>query len=246
MDIRPVKQKTVVYQVIQQLKDLIISGSLNPGDKFPSELKLAEMFGVGRSTIREVLRIFQYIGIVEVHNPKGTFLCDSSNISSESLEWALLLGDKDLSELLELRMVMETQGLWYLLDYHKNDKALRETTLAKLHREIGKMKAAVAAGSVEDRLKADYDFHGVIIQVCENRIFNNVYGTMREFMKMEIKYSQEDIAHPEEVPLHHEELLAAVESGDFQTASATFRHHIKNIDRLLENKLHTRMAEQIN
>ena len=102
MDIQPVKQKTVVYQVVEQLKNLIISGTMKPGDKFPSELKLAEMFGVGRSTIREVMKIFQYIGIVEVHNPKGTFLSDSSNISSESLEWAMLLGERDVSEVVDV------------------------------------------------------------------------------------------------------------------------------------------------
>lgn len=237
MDIQPVKQKTVVYQVVTQLKDLIVSGSLKPNDKFPSELKLAEMFGVGRSTIREVMKIFQYIGIVVVHNPKGTFLSDSSNISSESLEWAMILGEKDLSEVIELRMVMETQGLWYLLDYHRKDTALRERTIRGLELEISNMKKAIADSSVEMRLDADYIFHGQIIQVCENRIFKNLYQTMREFMKMEINFSQKDVASLMEIPVHHEELLASIVDGDFQVASERFRHHIRNIDQLLERKL---------
>lgn len=239
MDIQPVKQKTVVYQVIKQLKDLIVSGTLKPSDKFPSELKLAEMFGVGRSTIREVMKIFQYIGIVEVHNPKGTFLSDSSNISSESLEWAMILGEKDLSEVIELRMVMETQGLWYLLDYHRNDAALRDRTIRGLESEIGNMKTAIADSSVEMRLDADYIFHGQIIHVCENRIFDNLYQTMREFMKMEINFSQKDLGSLMEIPLHHEELLASIVDGNFHDASALFRNHIRNIDHLLESKLKT-------
>ena len=239
MDIQPVKQKTVVYQVVEQLKNLIISGAMKPNDKFPSELKLAEMFGVGRSTIREVMKIFQYIGIVEVHNPKGTFLSDSSNISSESLVWAMLLGEKDVSEVIELRMVMETQGLWYLLDYHKSDTILREKTIRGLEAEIDAMKKAIAASSEELRLDADYAFHGQIIKVCENRIFQNLYEAMREFMKMEINYAQRDIGSKSEIPLHHEELLASIVDGDFHKAATLFRSHIRNIDHLLETKLHT-------
>lgn len=238
MDVRPVKQKTVVYQVVEQLKNLIVSGAMKPNDKFPSELKLAEMFGVGRSTIREVMKIFQYIGIVEVHNPKGTFLSDSSNISSESLEWAMLLGEKDVSEVVELRMVMETQGLWYLLDYHKNDDAMKERTVRGLEAEIDRMRSAIARGSVESRLDADYIFHGHIIEVCENRIFRNLYQTMREFMKMEINFAQRDVGSLSDIPARHEELLASIVDGDFQTASDRFRHHIRDIDHLLESKLH--------
>jgi GntR family transcriptional repressor for pyruvate dehydrogenase complex len=239
MEIRPVKQKTVVYQVAEQLKRLIVSGTMKPNDKFPSEMKLAEMFGVGRSTIREVMKIFQYIGIVEVHNPKGTFLSDSSNISSESLEWAMILGEKDISEVIELRLVMETQGLWYLLDYHRNDKALRDKTLRALKDQIDKMRRAIATSSVEMRLDADYFFHGHLIRVCENRIFDNLYETMREFMRMEIKFAQQDIATLSEIPDHHEALLSSIVDGDFHHASTAFRRHIRNIDHLLESKLHT-------
>jgi len=237
MDIQPVKQKTVVYQVVDQLKNLILNGTMKPGDKFPSELKLAEMFGVGRSTIREVMKIFQYIGIVEVHNPKGTFLSDSSNISAESLEWSMLLGEKDVSEVIELRLVMETQGLWYLLDYHRSDIALRERTIRALEEQIGHMKRAIEISSTEQRLDADYFFHGAIIQVCGNRIFRNLYQTMREFMKMEILYAQEDIGRLSLVPEHHEQLLATIVDGDFHDATEVFRHHIRNIDHLLESKL---------
>ncbi|RKX88048.1 MAG: hypothetical protein DRP70_07265 [Spirochaetes bacterium] len=237
MDIQPVKQKTVVYQVVKQLKDLIVSGALKPNDKFPSELKLAEMFGVGRSTIREVMKIFQYIGIVEVHNPKGTFLSDSSNISSESLEWAMILGEKDISEVIELRMVMETQGLWYLLDYRRNDTELREKTIRGLDNEISNLKKAIVSGSIEKRLDADYVFHGLVIQVCENRIFRNLYHTMKEFMKMEINFAQKDVNTLSEIPTHHEELLASIVDGDFHDTCELFRHHIRNIDQLLESKL---------
>ncbi len=238
MKIQPVKQKTVTFQIMEQLKKLIVSGSLKPGDKMPNEYELAEMFGVGRSTIREVLKIFQYMGVIELRNPKGTFICESSNISSEALEWSMLLGQKDFSEIIEMRIVMEQQGLWYLLEYHKDDKNLKESAIMKLRLEIDKMDDAVNRKNIEVRLDADYNFHGHIIEVCENRIFNNMYKTMRNFMVEEIASSQKDMQHMLAVPKNHEFLLDAIIQGDYSSAADQFRHHIRNIDKLLDDKLH--------
>ena len=50
------------------------------------------MFGVGRSSIREAIKIFNYLGIMESKAALGTFISERSNISREALTWALLLG----------------------------------------------------------------------------------------------------------------------------------------------------------
>lgn len=236
MKIKQVKQKTVTFQIMEQLKLLIANGSLKPGDKMPNEYELAEMFGVGRSTIREVLKIFQYMGVIELRNPKGTFISESSNISSEALEWSMLLGQKDFSEILETRIVMEQQGLWYLLEYRRSDRQLREKIIKKLETEIGKMNDAVDRRDTEDRLEADYGFHGHIIEACQNRIFDNLYRTMKNFMVKEIASSQRDIEQLMAVPKRHEMLLEAIKNGDYASAADVFRHHIRNIDKLLDEK----------
>ena len=238
MKIQQVKQKTVTFQVMEQLKQLIISGELKPNDKMPNEYDLAEMFGVGRSTIREVLKIFQYMGVVEFRNPKGTFICDSSNISSEALVWSMLLGQKDFSEIVELRLTMEQQGLWYLLVKRKNDEALHRRTIEALEKDVMDLEAAINAGSTEERLEADYNFHGHIIEACNNEIFKNLYSTMRQFMVSEIHNSQKvEIYYYETAVPRHRRLLELVKEGNYEKASEEFRHHIRNIDALLDAKM---------
>ena len=54
---------------------------------------------------------------------------------------------------------------------------------------------------------------------------------------MEINFAQKDVNTLSEIPVHHEELLASIVDGDFHDASELFRHHIRNIDQLLESKL---------
>lgn len=237
MNIKQVKQKTVTFQVMEQLKQIIATGEMEPNDKLPNEYELAELFGVGRSTIREVLKIFQYMGVIELRNPKGTFICESSNISSEALVWSMLLGKKDFAEIIELRVLMEQQGLWYLLVNRKEDSSLREKTIHLLEKDIQKMESAIKSGSVAERLEADYSFHGHIIQVCNNSILQNLYTTMRQFMVREIRDSQRDQTYLNSVISRHQKLLDLLIEGNYEKTSNQFRHHIRNIDTLLNSKI---------
>jgi GntR family transcriptional repressor for pyruvate dehydrogenase complex len=76
-------------QVAEQLRELIVAGELSPSDRLPSELRMAELFGVSRSTVREALRSLVADGIVETRRGVrgGTFVVDR-NI--QDLEAALV------------------------------------------------------------------------------------------------------------------------------------------------------------
>ena len=90
-----------------EIRRLIASGAYAPGDKIPTEKELAESFGIGRSSIREAIKIFNYLGVLESRAALGTFVRDRSNISSEALSWSLLLGSDELYEMIDLRGGME-------------------------------------------------------------------------------------------------------------------------------------------
>jgi DNA-binding FadR family transcriptional regulator len=229
--ILPVKQKTVVFQIMEQLKSMIASGRMKPNDKVPNEYELAQMFGVGRSSIREALKIFQFLGVIELRNPKGTFISESSNISSEALLWSMLLGNKDFKDLIELRLVLENQGLWYLKKFHNNEKLL-QTTVINLQQEITSMEIAIDNEDNQQRLIADYNFHKHIIEVCQNDIFNNLYSTMKSFMQAEINSSQSDLLDKKSIIANHNSLIESVMYDDYYTSTEKFRSHIRNFDNL--------------
>lgn len=231
--IKPVKQKTVVFQVMEQLKEIIAKGKLKPGDKMPNEYELAKMFGVGRSTIREALKIFQYLGIVEFRNPKGTFICEVSRISTEALLWAMLLGKKNYKDIVELRLVLENQGLWHLMVYNKEDKDLHKHTIDNLMQEITNIEEAIQDNNIKKRIKADYNFHKHIIEVCNNDIFTDLYLTMESFMYEEIEVSQHNISDKKSIIKDHIALVNTILDGNYYNATEVFRNHIKDIDMLL-------------
>ena len=76
-------------QVADQLRELIVAGELSPSDRLPSEPRMAELFGVSRSTIREALRSLVADGILETRRGVrgGTFVVERS---IQDLEAALV------------------------------------------------------------------------------------------------------------------------------------------------------------
>ena len=53
--------------IIAQIRDLIFSGELKPGDRLGSEKELIPRFGVSKATLREALRVLEAMGLVEIH-----------------------------------------------------------------------------------------------------------------------------------------------------------------------------------
>ena len=76
---KKIKNKSVVQTVVDSITKAIIAGELKPGDKIPTELELAESFGVGRNSIREAIKILVYYGILEIRRAEGTFVCNGFN-----------------------------------------------------------------------------------------------------------------------------------------------------------------------
>ena len=237
MQIEPIKQKTVVAQVMEQIKQLIASGEYKTGDKFPTEYELAEMFGLGRSSIREALKIFQHLGVLESRVPRGTYVCDSSNISKEALTWSILLGNNDFYNLMEFRLVMEQQGLWYLLVLRKDDAEFRKTIVDKLQAEVDSMSISLTRGDYQNRIEADYRFHQHLIEACDNELFNSLYETLHIFIREEMKSAEISKEYKLNSPKRHQDLVDSILEGEYLKATEVFRTHIKNINKVYSKEL---------
>ncbi len=69
------KNKTIVEKVVDQIQTLIAADKLKPGDVLPVEYKLAKTFNIGKSSMREALKILEGKGVVEVIPRKGVVVC---------------------------------------------------------------------------------------------------------------------------------------------------------------------------
>jgi GntR family transcriptional regulator, transcriptional repressor for pyruvate dehydrogenase complex len=237
MKVSKVRQKTIVEQVMDQIKDLIASGQLKPHDKIPTETELARMFGIGRSSVREAIKIFQYLGILEASPRKGTFVCDYTNVSTEALTWSILLRKNDIFELVGLREVIEASAVETLAGRVAAEPAGTRPVVDQLGGAIARMRQAVAVASIDDIAEADYEFHRLVVGSCGNTLFCNIYETLRAFMLEEIrKTNMLDSALPHLVA-EHEAILAGITAGDVERAHAAFRAHIGAVRQQLRQSL---------
>jgi DNA-binding FadR family transcriptional regulator len=193
------------------------------------------MFGTGRSSIREAIKVFNYLGVLESRAAKGTYVCSRSNISNEALTWSILLGQDDYYELIDMRAAME---LWSMValtgKYRENPEPVRET-VNRLEICLAKMGFAIENGNSAALAQADYEFHCVIIESGENALFSSIYEILRSFMREEIEKSHKDFTDITTIIHEHRLFIEALKSGDIGVAQQTVLNHIASIKRRLAN-----------
>jgi len=226
-----IRQQTVVAQVMGEIRELIASNAYAAGDKIPTEKELAERFGVGRSSIREAIKIFNYLGVLESRAALGTFVRDRSQISSEALSWSLLLGNDELDDLIDLRGSIELWCLLGLVDGYKHGTEAATQTVRSLTEIVDEMADAAANGIREPLIEADFQFHYAVIRSSGNLLFASIYDTLRSFLHAEIKRSQDDYEDPQQICNEHRQLIEAITTGEQLQAIAAYTGHIENIKR---------------
>ncbi len=234
-----IRQKTVVEQVMEKMKELIASGKYQPGDKLPTEHELAERFGVGRSSIREAIKIFNYLGVLKSRAAKGTFLSDKASISAEALSWSILLGRDEKEELIETRGAIE---LWSIINLTSRSRKEGEADssinklLHELDGQIEQMRLGVETGNSAILVEADYKFHNIIVESTGNSLFYSIYKTLKSFMYEEIVISQNDYNDPALIVQEHQQIIDTIRSGKINQSVQTFSSHIRNIENRLQKQ----------
>ena len=84
-DFSHLKNKLLAEQVEDQIYHYILDTPVEPGAKLPNEFELGERFGVGRSTIREAVKLLSSKGIVEVRRGSGTYVVTTTKGLSDPL-----------------------------------------------------------------------------------------------------------------------------------------------------------------
>lgn len=232
-DEQTISQQTVVTQVMARIKDLIASDQYRPGDKLPTEQELAARFGVGRSSIREAMKVFQYLGVLESKAAKGTFIRDRASISHEAITWALLLGDDDLLDVFELREAIESICFRRLASELATANPKSRAILAALRDEVAAMEAAARDRDKLSVAQADYRFHELVIAAGANRLFVDVYRTLQAFMTQEISQSYESMPRLMDAATDHAEILDVLEKSSIEEAVERHAAHFVRTRRLL-------------
>jgi GntR family transcriptional repressor for pyruvate dehydrogenase complex len=154
---------SVTQQAIDEIKGMIISGELSPGDRLPKEADLAARLGLSRNSLREAVRALTLIRILETRQGDGTYVTSlEPDILLESISFvADFHQDRTLLHVLEVRRVLESAAT-ALAAQHATDEEL--AALATLVSEMD------ACETVEAFVENDLAFHRTIAVASRNPV----------------------------------------------------------------------------
>src|SRR5256884_5280486 len=99
------------FEIIEaSIRREIYSGTLVPGQKLPNEFELARQFNVGRSAVREALKVLELAGLLVVRRGYngGTFVAPPDfEGASETITLAFRLGETTKGQLIEAALATE-------------------------------------------------------------------------------------------------------------------------------------------
>lgn len=166
MSFSTVSRKPLVDEVVKQLQSKISSGDIKPGDKIPTEPELMELFNVGRSTIREAVRVLVHAGLLEKKQGFGTYLKHTDSIQ-EPLDNRLRRAD--ILEVYEVRQMMELE-IAKLAAMRRDEDDLR---IIKEH--LDTRNKALDNNDIENYIASDIQFHIAVAIATKNSVVIDLY-----------------------------------------------------------------------
>ncbi|MDQ0066387.1 FadR/GntR family transcriptional regulator [Chryseobacterium lathyri] len=160
-----IQRKTLAQEVAERLIQGITNEEYAVGDKLPIEPELMKIYGVGRSSIREAIKILSIKGVLNVQQGVGTFVI-SKNIQ-ESLE--ARINNAEFNEVYEVRSLLDSK-IAARAAVHRSEKELKTIKMYLDLRE----KFAEENQALEC-YQADINFHISIAEACGNNLLKEIY-----------------------------------------------------------------------
>ena len=153
--------------IIKQIKDLLITGQLKPGDRLPPERKLSDKLGVGRTHVREAIRKLEFYGILKTRPQSGTYVAAIGISALESMIADILKIDSySFHSLVETRVMLEINSIQLACE-RCTDHDLQQLELS-LNNYLDKVLKGVKA------VDEDFLFHLSIAEAGKNKVLKSL------------------------------------------------------------------------
>ena len=215
----PIERPNTYELLAQRLLNLIASGEIAGGAALPSERELVERYGVGRSSVREALRVLESKGLIH-QKGKGRFAAaEPQNPLNSSLQVLLELQEVSRNELFEVREVLEGETAAFAAERRTDEDVLA----------IAETIDAMAEGldSAERYIDGDLQFHLAIARASRNRIALHMMHAIRELLRRSLLSLYAIPGGPEASLAHHRLILEAVVAADAVAARDLMREHLR-------------------
>ena len=220
MKINPVRRKSALDCAIDAIRSYILDNRLQPGDLLPPETELARELEISRNILREAMRHYRTLGIIDSKPKLGAVIVRLVPENPYAgYQPFLAAGENSLRELFEMRSSLETGAAPFLV------LAVTPETLASLGEIVDEMRREKR----EEHFTAlDMRFHTELLHAMRNRILDGllpfVIGFFYELRKEKIARGWKRKPR-REILEEHRAILAALERRDAAGLAAEIARH---------------------
>ncbi|MCL6634253.1 MAG: FadR family transcriptional regulator [Peptococcaceae bacterium] len=228
MDFKPIKTKKIYEEIIEQVKNLIAEGVLNPGDKLISEREMAERLKVGRSAVREAFRALEAMGIIEIRQGEGTFVKEVTKDTLAQVLALVLMTERDTArELLELRKILEVEAAGLASLRHTGEE------LKKMEEALKQMEKDIESGDLGQQ--ADWTFHYAVAEASHNSLLVMLMDSISDTMRRVLRKARQELYRtpgtPQRLLEEHHAIFEAIRQGRDQAARRAMFEHLDRVEK---------------
>lgn len=214
-----IQRKSLVQEVYGILRDKIQTGVYGTGQKLPTEPALMQQLGVGRSTIREAVKLLVSSGYVSVKQGIGTSVISTSG--NEALDTTI--EKANFTDLLEVRQLLEVR-IAEKAALHRTNK-----DIARINQQLKERLAYAQSGRIKECIEADIAFHVAIADSCGNTFLAELYKVTSEHISKFFMKQYKDTAAFIKTQLLHQDLLQQIKDRNSRNALKIVNKIIGNI-----------------
>lgn len=197
---KTIKRPSVAYTVMQRITEAIINREITPGSLLPSEAELSASMGVGKSSVREAIKMLNVMGVVESIQGEGTFVRHSVDEQGiNPLVYQMILMQDSDEHIFELREMFEPAYVQLAMEHATPED------IAKIIETVDRLEEKVRMN--KQTAKDDLDFHEAILQATHNPYVIKIGQTVLQLFVASIRSSMSNI--PEQAIADHKMILKA-------------------------------------
>jgi DNA-binding GntR family transcriptional regulator len=208
-----IEKKTLHEEIANNLRELIMSGELQEGDKIKED-KLCSSMGISKTPLREALRVLSVEGLIRLVPNRGSF------VSTPTFE--------EIREMFDVMSVLE--GVCARAAAEKmGEKDL--AALEKLHKKLEENHRRKAQ---REYIRINNQYHSFVQKLAGNRTLNQIVNGLRQKILL---YRYQSLNLPERFAQsiqEHRDLLEAFRNKDPKKAETLMRRHLKKQCEALE------------
>lgn len=218
---QPVRRSRLYEGIVRQIQDLIADKHLQPGEQLPGERELAEALSVSRASVREALRVLDYIGVVDARAGEGTFVATSPPTPIDPSVYSLLSDRTFLLDLLEARRIFE-EGVVELAAHN----ATRED-FEMIDQFLTAHETALASGTAD--VADDLAFHAIVAEATGNPVLHSVMRHLNEMWLQARERTGRRPTSPLKAHRYHRQMLGALRRRQTTAARRALRNHLQDM-----------------